>query len=158
MLNGNTKKIKRKFGLIRKLNLRSDDTSELSPPCREAGPTGFSFFELMVTVAILSFGIVMVFQAFIVSLNTFSYYLTHLQVQNWADEKIWEISDKLMQKDSLDSSETNGNCIIGSKKIAWNIYIVPIDEKNEFFNLSLILSWQEGSRRIEVQRATYAGI
>lgn len=120
--------------------------------------TGFSFVELMVTVAVLSFGIVIVFQAFIVSLNTFSYYVTHLQAQSWAHEKIWEISDKLIQKDSLDSSETSGNFIIGSKKIAWDIDIVPIDEKGEFFSLSLILSWQEGNRRVEVQRATYAGI
>ena len=55
---------------------------------------GFTFFEIMVTVAILSFGIVMVFQAFLTSLNAFSYYMTHLQVQCLADEKIWEVSDK----------------------------------------------------------------
>jgi hypothetical protein len=119
---------------------------------------GFSFFEIMVTVAVLSFGIVIIFQAFIISLNTFDYYLTHLQAQNLADEKIWEISDELMQKDSLDISETNGNFIIGSKKVTWNIDVVPMDEKGEFFNLNLIVSWQEGDRKIEVQRATYTGI
>jgi hypothetical protein len=66
MLKSNTKKLWEKSAFINKVNLRPDVKSGLSL-------TGFTFFELMVTVAILSFGIVIIFQGFLVSLSEFSY-------------------------------------------------------------------------------------
>ena len=119
---------------------------------------GFTFFEVMVTVAVLSFGIVMIFQAFLTSLNAFSYYLTHLQVQNWADEKIWEISDRLIRKDTLEDAEMSGELVIANKNITWNIDVIPLDFKREFFKLSLLFSWDEGKRKIQLRREAYAGM
>jgi hypothetical protein len=63
-----------------------------------------------------------------------------------------------MRGDFLGSGETSGNFIIGNKKVAWTMDISPIDEKEEFFNLSLILSWEEGGKTVKVWRVAYAGI
>ena len=119
---------------------------------------GFSFFEVMITVAILSFGLVVISQAFLTSLNAFSYYSTHLKAQCWANEKIWEVSDNLVHGGFSDDQETSGNFVMGSKDITWGIEIKPIDEKEKFFQLGLTLSWQEGKRKVKVQRDAYAGI
>ena len=119
---------------------------------------GFTFFEAMVTVAILSFGIVIIFQGFLTSLNVFDYYLTHLKVQSWANEKIWEVSDRLVRKDFLAGEEAGGQLTIDNKNIAWNIHIIPLDDEENIFKLSLFFFWDEGKRKIQVQREAYAGI
>ena len=120
--------------------------------------TGFTFFEVMVAVAILAFGIVIVSQAFITSLDAAGYYFTHLQAQDWANDKIWEVSDSLIMKGFPVAEETNGQLIIDNKNIDWNIDLIPLDEKGQFFQLNLVLSWREGKRMVEVRRAAYAGI
>lgn len=119
---------------------------------------GFSFFEIMTTVAVLSFGIVIIFQTFLTSLNSFGYYLTNLQAQCWADEKIWEISDDLMREDFIDNCQINGNLLLANKGVTWIMKIDRIDEEENFFKLALIVCWQEGNRRIEIYRTAYAGI
>lgn len=139
---------------------QSGKNKKLTTDCRlqTTHKAGFSFFEVMITVAILSFGLIMICQAFLTSLNTFSYYLTHLQVQSWANEKIWEVSDSLVHENFLDGKETSGNFVIGSKDITWEMEIKPIDEKEKFFQLGLVLFWQEGKRKVKVRRDAYAGI
>lgn len=119
---------------------------------------GFSFFEIMMTIAVLSLGIVMIFQSFLSSLNSFGYYLANLQVQSWADEKIWEASNALIQENSMDKFQTKGNLKLADRDISWTIGVNRIDEQEEFFKLGLNVCWQEGSRKIEVNRTAYAGI
>lgn len=119
---------------------------------------GFSFFEIMTTVAVLSLGIVMVFQAFLTSLNSFGYYLTSLQAQCWADEKIWEVSDSLAHETVSESYKEDGNLELANRDISWLMEINKIDEQENFFKLDLTVSWQEGNRKIKLYRTAYAGI
>jgi len=127
-------------------------------PVTRNSKKGFSFFEVMTTVAVLSLGIVMIFQAFLSSLNSFGYYLTNLEAQCWADEKIWEVSDSLMRETPADSYQTDGNLKLANRDVAWLVEVNKMDEQENFFKLDLTVSWQEGNRKIELYRTAYAGI
>ena len=52
--------------------------------------SGFTLIEVMVAVAVLSFGLVMVYQAFFVVLDSFNYSADYLEIAGWMDEKIWQ--------------------------------------------------------------------
>jgi prepilin-type N-terminal cleavage/methylation domain-containing protein len=118
---------------------------------------GFTLFEVVITVAILSIGLVVIYEALFVCLNTFSYYLNCLTVQCWMNEKIWRVEDYLVRSEGVAIGDTAGEFVIGRKKIEWRMSIKPISE-GELYQLSLICSWREGSREVNVSRAAYAGI
>ena len=61
-----------------------------SNPVSEETRSGFTLFEIVVAVVILSVGIVAIYEALIVSVNGFSYYSNALTVQSWMGRKLWE--------------------------------------------------------------------
>jgi len=48
---------------------------------------GFTLVEVVMTGAILSFGIVSIYEAFFISLDTYGYYTSYLNTQDWISEK-----------------------------------------------------------------------
>ena len=120
--------------------------------------TGFTLFEVMVAVAILSLGVVLIYRTFLTSLATFKYYSTNLQAQCWMGEKIWEVEDSLLYRKGLGAGKRSGNLFLGNRKIAWRISVDSISPTEEFYQLDLTLFWQENNRRITISRTTYIGI
>ncbi|RKY33685.1 MAG: hypothetical protein DRP69_06050, partial [Candidatus Duberdicusella sinuisediminis] len=68
-----------------------------------------SFVELMLSVAVLSLGITLVYQGFLTSLGGYNYCIDYLIVQNWLDEKLWEIQDKLSHYKILLTEDKEGS-------------------------------------------------
>ena len=130
--------------------------NNLNPPLLK-GVGGFTLFEVMITVAILSIGLVVIYEVLFVCLNTFSYYLNCLTVQCWMNEKIWRVEDYLVRSGGEVIGDTASEFMIGNKKIDWRMSIKPISE-GDLYQLSLICSWREGSREVNVSRVAYAGI
>ncbi len=115
---------------------------------------GFTLVEVMVATAILAFGLVMVFQSFLVSTDTYNYYLNCLKVQLWLDEKIWRLQDDFRQYEFFSPMPTSGEFIIGNKKFNWDLNygsIVP----EEVYKIDLRVSWQQGSRTVNLLRVAY---
>ena len=50
--------------------------------------TGFTLVEVLVTTAVLSLGIVLIYRAFFTLLDSFGYYSNYLRVIAFADEKL----------------------------------------------------------------------
>jgi hypothetical protein len=110
----------------------------------------------MVTVSILSFGILAIYESLFISLDTFNYYSNYLNAQGWLNEKIWDIQSKLISEQSLETTEERGMFTINNKKINWSVSIKPVDEQYGLYKLDLSLFWHEGSRERFVYRAAYA--
>lgn len=115
---------------------------------------GFTLVEIMATTAILSLGLVMIYQAFFVSLDTFDYYLNHLNAQLWLDEMIWQAQDNFTQYGFFSPGQTSGEFIIGNKSFNWNMDYDSI-KPQELYKVSLGASWRQGSRIINLSRAAY---
>lgn len=108
----------------------------------------------MVATAVLSLGLVMIYQGFLISLDTFGYYSNHLNAQLWLDEKIWRIQDEFRRNEYFNPLPTAGRLIIDNKDFFWNMRYSQI-ESEELYRVSLNLSWQQGSRRVKLSRVAY---
>ena len=117
-----------------------------------------SLVETMGAVAVLSFGIVLVSQGFLIALGGFSYAVDYLNILLWMDAKLWDLQDKLMHYNTIASEDTAGTVIIDSRKYNWRLSYNLIEgtEKASLYELSLQVAWQEGMRKIKTLRTLYA--
>ena len=116
---------------------------------------GFTLIELMMTTAILSFGIVAIYEALFVSIDTYGYYTRYLDTQTWVNERIWEIQSELMAARTLTEGQTSGQVLRGNKHFDWTMAVKQIDTDQQLYQVDLTLSWQEGDRKIRTVRTAY---
>lgn len=116
-----------------------------------------SFVELMLSVAVLSLGITLVYQGFLTSLGGYNYCIDYLIVQNWLDEKLWEIQDKLSHYKILLTEDKEGSFTIGNKRFSWNLSYELIEGMKDMslYQVVLNISWREGVKKVKTQRASY---
>jgi len=121
------------------------------------GSKGFTLVEIMVTVAVLSFGIVMLYQAFFTCLNAFGYSLRRLDAQRWMDEKIWEMEDELIRSGTLMTGEHAGSFIDKNKNFGWKMSINLIGEAQDvyLYRLTLNVCWKEAQRDVSLPQVAY---
>lgn len=115
----------------------------------------FTLVELIVTVAILSFGIVSIYEAFFVSVDVFGYYTNYLNTQDWVNEKISETESSLMQSQTLKIGQTSGQITRDHKTFDW---VMTVDQKNEeqgLYRVNVTLSWREGGKTAKTSRTAY---
>jgi prepilin-type N-terminal cleavage/methylation domain-containing protein len=119
---------------------------------------GFTLLELIVTVAILSLGIVFIYEGFFVSLGVSSYTKNYLDVQLWIEQKLWDIQDKLLRYKTLLTQQSSGSFILRNKNFLWELSYALIEgtEKINLYEIDLRVRWKEGLRNVEIVRATYA--
>ena len=117
---------------------------------------GFTLIEIMATVAILSFGILAIFESFFISMDAFGYYSNYLTAHWWINEKIWELENKLMQEEYLKIESGGGVFKTANRNFRWSASVNPVDEANGVYKLDVSVYWQEGKRERFVYRGTYA--
>ena len=113
---------------------------------------GFTLIELMVAVAILSLGIVIIYQSFFSMLNYFNYYIDYLDVAYWPDEEIWQIKEEWDKNGDFTYMEGEKTLVKG-KAYRCNLAFSPVE--SDLYKIHLILSWREGKRNIHLSRTTY---
>ena len=118
----------------------------------------FSLVEVLVAVAVLSFGIVIVCQGFLTALGGYNYALDHLNVLLWMDSKIWEAKDKLTHYRTLLTDDTSGSFMVNNRKFDWNIdyHLIEGSEEMSLYELNLRVIWKEGIRQVSAVKGAYA--
>lgn len=117
---------------------------------------GFTLIEVMVGLAVLSFGIVVIFETFFLSLNTYSSYSNYLKTQNWLDEKIWDMQDRLNHSALITMNTDSGQVRVNNKDLPWNMNVGVVDWDESLIEVNVNLSWQEGGRTVTSARHAYA--
>ncbi len=118
---------------------------------------GFTFVEIMVTLAVLSFGLVVIYQSFLICVNALSYYSTSLEVQQWLDEKTWEINDNISRTKNPLPSSSSGTFTARNKPVSWQWDIQSLSKDANGYQIKLSCFWKEGQRQIDLFRTFYAG-
>ena len=70
---------------------------------------------MIVTVAILSFGIVTIYEALFISMDTFGYYVNYLETQDWINERIAQKNSELIETKKLEPGVTSGQIVRNQK-------------------------------------------
>ena len=117
---------------------------------------GFTLIEVMVTTAILALGIVLIYESFFISLDSFELCSNYLNIAPWMDEKIWQAQDILNRSGNLDEVETQGEFQNKGKNFTWNLSSNLIDKDQGLYEIDLGVFWKEGKRQIRLSRNTYA--
>jgi prepilin-type N-terminal cleavage/methylation domain-containing protein len=115
---------------------------------------GFTLVEIMVATAILSLGLVMIYQSFFISLDTADYYFRHLDAQIWLDEKLWQVQDDFRREELFNPVKTSGEFTIRDRDFNWNMDYNSIGCE-ELYKVNLKASWQQGRRTINLLRVAY---
>lgn len=119
---------------------------------------GFTLIEVMVTVVVLSLGIVLIYEALFTSVNAFSYCSNYFKTASWTEEKIWQAQDNLSRLGPLAKVDTAGAFISRNRKFNWHLSYKVIDDKSTLYlyKIDFSLLWAEGKRKTKLIRTAYA--
>ena len=112
-------------------------------------------WHLIMTVAILAFGIVAIYEALFVSMDTHGYYTHYLSTQDWISEKIWDVQSELTSSGILNEEQTSGQIVREHKTYDWFMEISPLDEAQGLYLVNVKLSWREGDKTVNTEREAY---
>lgn len=120
--------------------------------------SGFTFVEVMVTLAVLSVGIIMIYRSFLISLDQINYLTRRVYATVTLDNLISELERTLKVSKALpigfdDTLEVD----LGDKKLEFNqqINIAQNEELKNLFKVECVLSWKERNRPITLSRPAY---
>lgn len=117
-------------------------------------PGGFTLIEVLVTTAVLSLGIVLIYRGFFTLLDSFGYYSNYLRVAAFADEKLWQAQDALSCFGPGTGIGSAGRLNIQNKDFNWSLSVNPV-EAESLYRIDLAVHWQEGPRTKELTRNGY---
>lgn len=116
---------------------------------------GFTFLELMVSVAVLAFGIVAIYEALLTSLNVFGSYSHYLNTRLWLSEEVWNVQDRVNHSDIVVTGDNHGQLYRHGKKFDWMTTLDPLDVEEGLYAMETRLSWEEGPRTVTLSRGGY---
>jgi len=124
--------------------------------------SGFTFFEIMVAVAVLAVGIVGIYQAFFISLD----YVQHVSLRLYAnillDNKASELQKGFRTSGALSFEE-----ILREEKITVNnrpvdfsfgIDLKNVDDLKQVFQADLKVYWLERNHSVSLARSLFIGL
>lgn len=89
----------------------------------------------------------MIYQSNLMSLRTYGRAEDRLSLQGWAEEKIWEEEEEILQEESPGMREAVGLLPRGNKFFHWRLKRELVwqseDLKFSFYRIECTVSWQE---------------
>ena len=116
---------------------------------------GFTLIEIMISVAILSFGMILILQGFTHSLNILRISQNNLQATLLAEEKMAQIQIDAKKSQYGFLADSNGESKIDNIEFRWQTSITPDEEYEDLNELLTTVSWKEGKREGMVPVITY---
>lgn len=121
------------------------------------GSSGFTLVEAMAATAVLALGLALVFQGLFTSLNAYDYYDNYLSLLPRSDEKIWEAQDRINRLGPQANLDTSGEWANQrARRFKWGLGSSLLDKAGGLYKLNLRVSWNEGNRKVSLQREAYA--
>lgn len=117
---------------------------------------GFTLVEVMVTAAVLAFGVVAIYQALFITLEAFSYCADYLYLVPQIDEKVWETQDTLRTSGSESHISLDGQFVGSSRLIPWKLSYYLVDQDKQQYKIDISCKWKAGKREVSLARSAYA--
>lgn len=117
---------------------------------------GFTLIELMIATVVLSLGVVMIYEAYFLSLYTFNYCYDYLNIVSWADEQIWQAQDDLSRLGALSQPEVSGEFRKNNKDFKWDLSYASMGGACGLYSVDLAINWHEGAKTRRLTRTAFA--
>lgn len=118
---------------------------------------GFTLIEAMAATAVLALGLALIFQGLFTSLNAYDYYDNYLSILPRSDEKLWEAQDRINRLGPQANLDTSGEWVNQrDRRFKWGLGSSLLDKAGGLYKLNLRVSWNEGNRKVSLQREAYA--
>jgi len=125
-------------------------------PCPRIHSRGaFTLIEVMVTTAVLSLGIVLIYQSYFTVLRASDYCSTYFSSVGFVDEKLWAACDSVRRQGTISDTELSGELQSGGKKFTWAMWMES-GQAPDLYAINVQLSWKDGARNQEIRRTAYA--
>jgi len=109
----------------------------------------------MVTVAILSLAVVLIYETFFISLDLMNYSYDYLKTVSWVDNKMWQAQNELSRFNALAETETSGAVTFDNKNFNWKLSYASAGAPG-LYRIDSTLSWREGRKDAGMSRTAYA--
>ncbi len=119
---------------------------------------GFTFIEIMVTLIILSVGLVAILKSYIISVDQMRYLTNRIYATTIIDNQISLVERMLRINHTLPMAlEPVEKINIGAKRVIFRpeIKITAIPDYVEIFKLDIDLTWVEGQYQRRLSRSAY---
>jgi type II secretion system protein I len=115
----------------------------------------FTLVEVMVALAILSSGLVAVYQGLLGLMDAIESLSNRLQAECLIDNKIWEIENDIKSPATSKEKEAGTGILAKAKGLEWQTSALPLKEAGSLGEIKIVLSWQEKGRQAAVSRNAY---
>lgn len=118
---------------------------------------GFSFIEVMVTVVILSAGLVAIYRAFFIGVNYLDHLACRLCALDLVDARVAVIERSFRANQDVEVGPLTQNVLLNGRPVVfqYDIRLKPVGKLLSVFQLDIDLTWQERGRAITVSRSAY---
>lgn len=108
---------------------------------------GFTLIELMISAVILGFGLIIIIQSYLASLNGLKISQNYAQAMSWAAHKLTELQLSAYEKSGLLPKLESGTASLNSRQCSWVSEVKEISQPEylteELVEVCLELNWQE---------------
>jgi prepilin-type N-terminal cleavage/methylation domain-containing protein len=119
---------------------------------------GFSFIEMMTTVAVLSVGIVAIYQSFFKSLEYINHMTYRLHALNILSNKIEMIQKEFEVTGEIHlAAPRQASVIVHGRRVEFQekVDLVSLSKMQNIYQIHVVLSWRESGRNISLSRSCY---
>lgn len=117
---------------------------------------GFTLIELMITISILSLGLVSVQGTFLRFADLIGRYSNSITTYEWMDQKIWETRYELFYAESpAAGGSSSGTFTQNHRDFYWTLDIKTIPAATDTYSANLKVGWQQGRDFIQLSKSVY---
>lgn len=135
----------------------------MTPPIGLKSQRGFTLVELLLSIVILSAGLVVINQTLLASASSLSYVDNRTTANHVMANKIWEIGDQA-DRGKLFQKTERGIIAAGEKKIDYKLNAFPAEtgpsssgerDESSLIPMTLAFQWEQTGRKKSISRSFY---
>ncbi len=118
---------------------------------------GITFIEVMLTVVVLSAGLVAIYRSFFSAINYLDHLSTRLYAHNLMENRIATIERDFRSLKDFDIGVFSEDALINNRTVTFHyaVNLKPVGTLLSVFELEIVLSWQEHGRPASLSRTAY---
>ena len=125
---------------------------------KRAGPLGFTLVEVLLSVAILSVGIVGIYRPFLAAYAALYDQDKRAEAARIAANALWLLQKEALEQNALHRHDDRGTVLGAHTLYDYWLKAEALSEQEDLFQAHYSISWQQGGRRKNLTRVTYVWV